>query len=207
MASNEKSEFENVSGGWVGVQVHDEGTRGGFRGIAVPPGGRVWLDEEEQIATANKPREDKDNPFVNGHLQLTAAKQEMQNRRPIGDSAEPQAPAPEPQPEQTEQPPAEGEAGQKPESEMTQEEIAAHNAKAAAARAIPTKQPPASPPATPPAEKQAQTQAQAAQERQQAQTGGQEKVGTPEATAAAGAKPQGERPEGERVGTPDAVKK
>jgi len=197
--ATEKSEFENVSGGWIGVQVRDDTRRSGFKGIGLGPGARVWLDEDEQTVTANRPRNPEDNPFINGHLKLTASKQEMQNRRPIGDSMEPQAPTPpetppeapqgDGQPEgapEGETPPTEPEAPatppQKSEEDMTAEEITAANAKAAAARAIPTKQPPAPEP-TP------------------------ERVATPEAVAAAGAKPEGKRGPTEQVGTPSAQKK
>jgi hypothetical protein len=211
MASSEKSEFENVSGGWIGVQVHDDARRAGFKGIGLKPEGRIWLDEEEQVATANRPRKAEDNPFINGHLKLTASKQEMQNRRPIGDSLEPQAPAPEPAPDEPqadgapegeeskegtpgdgEQPPEKTEPAQKSEDEMTEAEKAAHNRAAAAARAVPSKQPPPSPPPTTTAasEKKAPTPP--------------EQVGTPEAVAAAGKKPEGKRDSTEHVGTPGA---
>lgn len=215
MASSEKSEFENVSGGWIGVQVHDDARRAGFKGIGLKPEGRIWLDEEEQVATANRPRKAEDNPFINGHLKLTASKQEMQNRRPIGDSLEPQAPAPEPAPEtpqddaapegeETKEEAAEGEKPaetppkepvQKTEEEMTEAEKAAHNRAAAAARAVPSKQPPPSPPQT------TTTTATAADKKP---TPPPEQVATPEATAKAGVKPEGKRDSTEHVGTPGA---
>lgn len=187
------NEYENVSGGWVGVKIKDDTRRTGYRGHPVPPFGRVLLSEEERVATANAPRKPEDNPFVNGHLRLIATDQTQATRRPIGDG-EPQAPEPEPKPPQ--QPEAEAPAGQKPESEMTQEEINAHNAKVAAARAVPAKEPPEPPPAPETAAKGApKSKVQ------------EEIVGTPEATAAAGEKPEGKRAAGEHVGTPSALKK
>jgi hypothetical protein len=58
----EKQQFQNQSGGYVGVVVI--GVKGEDRGIAVEPDGYVWLSEEEQRLTANAPRRPEDNPFV-----------------------------------------------------------------------------------------------------------------------------------------------
>lgn len=96
-----RSEFTNESGGFVGVVFIEDGKR---RGGSVRPGDSVWLSEEEQIATANAPRRDADNPFTNGFLQLKTAATEIANRRPIGDSGGVAQPA------QTEQQAAEAEA-------------------------------------------------------------------------------------------------
>lgn len=177
------NEYENVSGGWVGVKVKDDSRRTGFRGQSVAPRQRVSLDEDERKATANAPRNDEDNPFLK-QLRLIAKDQDGTNRRPTGDGEPqpPMEPEPEPSPE-----PAETPTEEKPEDQMTQAEIDAHNAKAAAARAIPAKQAPDPPPKT--AEKP------------------NERVGTPEAVAAAGEKPEGKRAAGEQVGTPSALKK
>lgn len=211
--SIEKSEFENVAKGWIGVQIRDESRRTGFRGTPVRPGERIWLSVDEQVATANAPREEKDNPFVNGNLKLTASSQEMGNRRPIGDDGsatvapeEPQEtpetpPEAEGEGETPEEPPAADEAAQK-ETEMTEEQIADHNRKAAAQRAIPQ--------APPPSGSVSQTKQEAAEKRaagEQKPPPTPEQVGTPEATAAAGNPPEGKRAAGEQVGTPDALKK
>lgn len=58
----EKQQFQNQSGGYVGAVVI--GPRGDDVGVAVEPGGYVWLSEQEQRLTANAPRQAKDNPFV-----------------------------------------------------------------------------------------------------------------------------------------------
>jgi hypothetical protein len=57
-----KTMFENQSGGWVGAVVI--GPKGDETGVAVEPGGTVWLSEAEQILTANAPRRPQDNPFI-----------------------------------------------------------------------------------------------------------------------------------------------
>lgn len=76
-----RDEFKNKSGGWIGVITID--ARGERRGIAVPPGDTVWLTEEEQIATANAPRSDTDNPLTNGDLVLVTEAAEVRNRRAL----------------------------------------------------------------------------------------------------------------------------
>jgi hypothetical protein len=58
----EKQQFRNESGGFIGVVKID--AKGEENGAAVEPGGTVWLTLPEQIATANAPREAKDNPFL-----------------------------------------------------------------------------------------------------------------------------------------------
>lgn len=87
--AQEKSKFTNSSGGFIGVVRIENGKE---RGVSVRPNDSVWLSEEEQVATANAPRNDADNPFTNGFLTLETSKQEMANHRPIGDTAEPQVP-------------------------------------------------------------------------------------------------------------------
>lgn len=62
MTSIQKQQFQNMSGGHLGVVVI--GPKGVETGIPVPPDGFVWLSEEEQILTANAPRSPKDNPFT-----------------------------------------------------------------------------------------------------------------------------------------------
>lgn len=58
----EKSQFRNMTDGWVGAVVI--GPRGDDRGVGVEPGGTVWLSKPEQILTANAPRKPEDNPFI-----------------------------------------------------------------------------------------------------------------------------------------------
>jgi hypothetical protein len=58
----EKQQFRNESGGFIGVVKID--AKGEEKGAAVEPGGTVWLTLNEQVATANAPRQAKDNPFL-----------------------------------------------------------------------------------------------------------------------------------------------
>jgi hypothetical protein len=58
----EKQQFRNESGGFIGVVKID--VKGEEKGAAVEPGGTVWLTLQEQVATANAPRQAKDNPFL-----------------------------------------------------------------------------------------------------------------------------------------------
>lgn len=58
----EKQQFKNATGGWIGAV--SLGPRGDEQGVAVEPGGTVWLSEAEQILTANAPRKPEDNPFI-----------------------------------------------------------------------------------------------------------------------------------------------
>jgi hypothetical protein len=83
-----KDEFLNMTDGWLGVVELDH--LGRAMGASVEPGGSCFLTEEEQILTANAPKDDKDNPFVNGALKLRTRAVEIRNRRPFG------APADEP---------------------------------------------------------------------------------------------------------------
>lgn len=204
-----KSEFENTTGGYVGVLVKDHSGR--MKGIPVPPHATIWLDEDEQIATANAPRRDEDNPFTNGQLALRTPATQIANRRPIGhtehpqvqgvgdggESAEESAAAEEeggaandggdkeaPQgdsaePDQAE-PEGEGEEPKPPE-EMDKEEKQAHNAKEAAKRAIPTGGGP------------------------QGRPQSDEETGA--VTSPSGKAPEGKRTATEQVGTPEAAGK
>ena len=60
--AEEREQFENTTGGYIGACQIDR--RGEHRWIAVAPGERVWLSEEERVATANAPRAATDNPFI-----------------------------------------------------------------------------------------------------------------------------------------------
>jgi hypothetical protein len=80
-----KDEFINTTDGWLGaVQLNHLGQA---LGVSVEPGGSVFLTEEEQMLTANAPRDDADNPFVNGGLKLKTRAVEMRNRRPFSEHA------------------------------------------------------------------------------------------------------------------------
>jgi hypothetical protein len=81
-----KTEFQNASPGIIGVVTLEPG--GKEVAIPVKPGATVWLSEDEQIATANAPQRDEDNPFVNGQLVKVTDASDIKNRRPIGDNAE-----------------------------------------------------------------------------------------------------------------------
>jgi hypothetical protein len=73
----EKQQFRNTTDGWIGaVQISVKGEE---LGVAVEPGGTVWLSEAEQILTANAPRDPADNPFI---------PQKMQRRNPETDALE-----------------------------------------------------------------------------------------------------------------------
>jgi hypothetical protein len=82
-ASNVRDEFRNTTDGWIGV-IQMVGPHREPKGTAVEPHGTVWLNEEEQILTANAPRADEDNPFANGQLELVSRGAEIKSRRPFG---------------------------------------------------------------------------------------------------------------------------
>lgn len=80
--ADERTEFENVSEGVIGVVVLNADNKP--HGVAVKPGDTVWLSEREEILTANAPRRDADNPFALGWLIPKTRPHEVLNRRPIG---------------------------------------------------------------------------------------------------------------------------
>jgi hypothetical protein len=102
-----RDEFVNTTEGWIGaVKI---GPHGEQRGMAIGPHGNVWLSEDEQILTANAPRADADNPFLERTippeepgglvtklpplLQLRTKGVEIKSRRPFGaDAQEPEQP-------------------------------------------------------------------------------------------------------------------
>lgn len=111
MGQQQKSLFENVSLGVLGVVTLDH--KGNPKGVAVPYKGQIWLSEDEQVLTANAPRNESDNPFLPGKekLKLIRKSADLAHVRPIGehqDEAPPAAPAEE-QGSVTAEPPA-GEA-------------------------------------------------------------------------------------------------
>lgn len=95
-AITERAEFANDAGHVIGVMT--KRGKGEMKSLAVMPDDTVWLDEEEQIATANAPRSEEDNPFTNGHLRLVTEPKEIVNRRQIGFSDHKQVSDLEPEP-------------------------------------------------------------------------------------------------------------
>lgn len=107
--TNVRDEFRNTTDGWIGV-VQFVGPHREPKGTAVDPHGTVWLNEDEQILTANAPKRDEDNPFVprkvqdpeSGELvdapamlELVSRGTEIRSRRPFG--ANPGAPVEQPE--------------------------------------------------------------------------------------------------------------
>jgi hypothetical protein len=83
MGDQLRSEWRNDSDGVVGVTIYNED--GKRAGLAVKPGDSVWLTTEDRIATANGPRQQKDNPLTNGALVCVTPASDVVNRRPIGE--------------------------------------------------------------------------------------------------------------------------
>jgi hypothetical protein len=69
MSPIDKQQFRNQTDGWIGAVAI--GPKGDDRGVAVEPGGTVWLSEAEQVLTANAPRRPQDNPFIEQTLVRT----------------------------------------------------------------------------------------------------------------------------------------
>jgi hypothetical protein len=200
--ATERSEFRNDAGHVIGVITRRENNL--MKSMALMPDQTVWLDEEEQIATANAPRFDDDNPFENGFLTLVTKAENIINRRRIGYTKQPQVRVPTEEsdpggdtgtteeapsaPPQVEDDAGSGQLGGSDNPSGKVETLADKeaNAKAHAARAVSggaTAQQPAPKPKVVNAAKPAETK------------------GTATDTAAA---PQGKRAEAEIVGTPEA---
>lgn len=79
--AQEKQEFRNATPGTIGVVVIQGGKE-----VALPlvSEATIWLSEDDQIATANAPARDEDNPFVSGALVAVGKPEGVRNRRPIG---------------------------------------------------------------------------------------------------------------------------
>jgi hypothetical protein len=190
-----KSEFRNTTGGYIGVQAKKpDGS--GFNGIAVRPDGNIWLDEEEQIATANAPRADENNPFENGDLELVTAAKEIANRRRIGDTEKPQvtgaSDAAQPPPSELPTP--------DPETPPVAPEEDVEATKAAKEKAAREEEAKAKQKERAEAEESARQAAARGRARQAPQETGAAKAPT-------GSPPAGSRAAGEEVGTPEAAKK
>jgi hypothetical protein len=121
--SQVKDKFTNKSAGTVGVVTVD--SRGEHKAIAVKPDHDVWLTHEEQILTANAPRNESDNPLTNGALFLSASNVDMGSARPLRPVEPPPAPeVPEDLPPAAEAPqePAPEPEAPAPEPEVAPEE-------------------------------------------------------------------------------------
>lgn len=90
-----QSKFTNVSGGVAGAIKLNH--RSEPQGVAVFPNESIWLTEQEEVLTANAPRNPEDNPFTNGTFRLDVRAADAAEARPIGSRQEEQPPAP-PQP-------------------------------------------------------------------------------------------------------------
>jgi hypothetical protein len=97
--AQDKRKFRNMTTGHIGVVIENDS--GKMAGIALAPGEGVELTEREQRATANAPRDPKDNPFVGGYTDpdtgatgpaLVEVDDALEVQRPIG--SKPAAPAP-----------------------------------------------------------------------------------------------------------------
>ncbi len=175
-----KSGFTNRSGGHLGYTVIDNGQE---KAMSARPDEEIFLSAEEQILTANAPKQAKDNPFENGNFVLTTPSQQLANRRPIGDPSMLGGATPEADPEAqaaAEAKRAEEEARKAAEAERTAE-----------------------------AQKQAETGAQPRRSRPPAKSEGEgaTEVAAPEETgtkAQPAGDAEGERAAAEEVATPEA---
>lgn len=206
-----KSEFKNNRNHFIGV-VQKFGKHQEMKGVAVAPGDNVWLDEDEQIETANAPRYDEDNPFTNGDLTLVTPATMVSNRRPLGDTQLPQpaeaSAAPPPAKEDGLGGDGETEEETAPagSSEKSDDELAAEAAQAEKDRIERAKQEQAATPANRPEHGQSKAEAEesarnAAARAVKAPTGAPA-VKPPKAPAKA---PEGSRASAEEVATPEAV--
>lgn len=115
---NNTAQGDAEGGHVIGVSVY-HGRTGEATRQPIQPGETVWLTEDERILTANAPREERDNPFVNGDLI-----QVSEEARPIGRSigSTQEAPMGAPEPEAAPEPPA---------PSLTDEEVERAEARAA----------------------------------------------------------------------------
>lgn len=74
--------FVNESPGYAGA-VRIDPVTGEEKGIPVGPGEQVALTYDEQIATANAPRDPADNPLRNGTFKLVAEGGDVDTLRPL----------------------------------------------------------------------------------------------------------------------------
>lgn len=64
----DRIEFVNNTEGYVGALQY--APNGDQVGVAVEPGGTVWLSPEEQTITAKAPRKAEDNPFIPQRVEI-----------------------------------------------------------------------------------------------------------------------------------------
>lgn len=179
-----KDEFENTTDGFVGVVSRNPDNK--MTGAVVRPKENVLLDKQEQIATANAPKRDKDNPLANGMLKKVRSGSEVENRRPLEPSA-----TPEPEPAPQEAAPESDEARKEREA---QERIAAAEAREKAEEAAKAK-----------AEADQAAAAKARVKRdEKADVRPAPKAETGAAKPPAAQAPQGQAAKGEEVATPAA---
>jgi hypothetical protein len=176
--AQEKQEFRNATPGTIGVVVIQGGKE-----VALPlvSEATIWLSEDDQIATANAPARDEDNPFVSGALVAVGKPQGVRNRRPIGT------------PDNT----TDDEATKR---QREQAEAAARK-KAADAKAAAEAQQKAEQERLAEGQKQAQAGGRPPQKQPPRQT--QDETGAPPQPQ--GSPAQGSRAAGEEVGTPEAA--
>jgi hypothetical protein len=84
-----KDQFRNDSGGVAGAIVLENGQS---KSVPVQPGDTIWLSEDEQAMTANAPRHEQDNPFINGTFTLMAEARHIRHARPLRPAEETGAP-------------------------------------------------------------------------------------------------------------------
>jgi hypothetical protein len=75
-----KDQFRNDSGGVAGAVIIENNQA---KAIPVQPGDTVWLSEDEQALTANAPKRQEDNPFINGTFTLVTEAQHIKHARPL----------------------------------------------------------------------------------------------------------------------------
>jgi hypothetical protein len=62
VTDEEKRKWINPTPQYIGAVIYDEDNK--RQGVAIEPGGAIWLSAREERATAEAPRDPKDNPFV-----------------------------------------------------------------------------------------------------------------------------------------------
>lgn len=81
MATGPVRRYQNISGQTIGVVIRKADGR--FGGIPCYPGETVDLDHDEQVATANAPRDPRSNVLANGQMKVIMDDLEAAERRPL----------------------------------------------------------------------------------------------------------------------------
>lgn len=81
MATGPVRRYQNISGSVIGVVVRKPDGR--FGGVPCYPGETVDLDHDEQVATANAPRDPRSNVLANGQMKVIMSDLEAAERRPL----------------------------------------------------------------------------------------------------------------------------